>query len=128
MGALLPSRAERDGLIANAKRRDGPNCWLCNGPFEPQGDLRLTLEHLEPRSHGGTYDPANIAVAHAVCNVMLGDLTRREKVRLRRSVRAAARPPLLPAWHRSRKSTTASSVGRSAKRVVRQKHNQGTDE
>lgn len=97
---------QREVLIESAVRRDGRKCWLCDAPFEPSGRLRLTLEHLTPRSHGGTDEPENIYLAHAECNELLGDMTRREKVRFRRSLRGAVRPKSpLPAWHRSNPTT-----------------------
>ena len=69
----------------------------------------MTLEHLTPRSHGGTNQHDNIFLAHAVCNRLLGDMTRTEKLRFRRSIKGAFRAPVLPAWHRSRKASGGSA-------------------
>lgn len=97
-------KEQRDELIKLAIKRDGRQCWLCAGRFEPCGPLSLTLEHLTPRSHGGSDDHSNIFLAHQKCNVLLGDMSRREKLRFRRGILVGVRPPPLPAWHKSYKS------------------------
>ena len=97
--------ATRNALIKAAEKRDGRKCWLCAGPFEATGPLRLTLEHLTPRSHGGTDDHGNIYLAHQQCNVLLGDMTRREKVRFKRGLAFAVRPSALPLWKQPTRAT-----------------------
>lgn len=45
-------------------------CFWCGGQMEhdPAGPYGATLEHLLPKSLGGTDDAANIVVAHRRCN------------------------------------------------------------
>jgi len=56
--------------------RDGWTCHLCNKPvpkdleyspdnYEP---LYPSLDHIVPRSHGGTDNPSNLRLAHTQCN------------------------------------------------------------
>lgn len=47
--------------------RDGPICYLCREPYERSF---LTIEHIIPRSRGGSDDPENLAVACGSCNGM----------------------------------------------------------
>lgn len=57
--------------------RDAWTCWLCGTPTSPKwtfGDpLSPTLDHLIPRSQGGTDGPDNLATAHAICNALRSD-------------------------------------------------------
>lgn len=59
-------RAQRD----LAAERQGWRCCWCNGAMNSVSDSvdRVTLEHIVPRSHGGTDDPSNLAAAHLRCN------------------------------------------------------------
>jgi hypothetical protein len=52
-------------------RRDGEHCQLCGGPFG-HGFAALTLDHIIPRSRGGTNHPANLRLAHFLCNNLRG--------------------------------------------------------
>lgn len=69
-------RALVDALIA----RDGTLCtWCCREmidspifPFEECGSF-MTLEHIVPLNHGGTYDMCNLALACFDCNNERGD-------------------------------------------------------
>jgi len=65
--------------------RDGPDCWLC-GVTTPRSDR--TIEHLFPRSRGGSNDAENLFLTHRVCNQRLGDLSPGEKHQLRNAVRS----------------------------------------
>lgn len=58
--------------------RDGTNCGICGLPV----DMRLTrasgldcpsVDHIRPRSQGGTHDPANLQLAHLRCNMAKSD-------------------------------------------------------
>ncbi len=60
--------------------RDGWACHLCNKPVprnlqwcneDWQPDYP-TLDHIVPRSHGGTDDPSNLRLAHMYCNSIRG--------------------------------------------------------
>lgn len=57
--------------------RDGYRCHLCRKPMAMDQrvphPLAPTLDHLVPRVHGGTNDPANLASAHFLCNSIKGD-------------------------------------------------------
>ena len=52
--------------------RDGWLCHLCNEPVERAAhfndDLAPSLDHLKPRSKGGSDDPDNLATSHRLCN------------------------------------------------------------
>ena len=52
--------------------RDGWVCHLCNEPVERAAhfndDLAPSLDHLVPRSKGGSDDPENLKTAHRGCN------------------------------------------------------------
>lgn len=55
-------------------RRTGPNA--------------RTLEHLVARANKGSDDPANIALAHRLCNNRAGNLSLAEKYALRRRIQS----------------------------------------
>ena len=52
--------------------RDGWMCHLCDKPVDKEAhfneDLAPSLDHLKPRSKGGSDDPSNLRTAHRVCN------------------------------------------------------------
>lgn len=56
------------------RRRDGDRCTICGlrMDFEPDDRLeapnRATIDHIIPRSKGGTNDWSNLRLAHARCN------------------------------------------------------------
>jgi 5-methylcytosine-specific restriction endonuclease McrA len=43
----------------------GPTCWYCGWPLTLDTS---TLEHLKPRSKGGTHHRSNLRLACRVCN------------------------------------------------------------
>src|SRR5262249_33060335 len=55
-------------------RRDGGSwvgkCLICGGPlrFDAATGEGATVEHILPRSLGGTHDPRNLGIAHRRCN------------------------------------------------------------
>lgn len=56
--------------------RDGDRCWLCGRPMKFDNPRRLTgatLDHVLPRSRGGSNDLANLKLAHRVCNERRAD-------------------------------------------------------
>jgi 5-methylcytosine-specific restriction endonuclease McrA len=62
----------------------GP-CIFCGGrlAFDPATGDGATLEHIRPRSDGGTDDLANLALAHARCNNEKGRRTDSKRRRQR---------------------------------------------
>lgn len=46
--------------------RDGNTCYLCGQPADT--DDPFEIEHVKPRSAGGTDDLDNLALAHRSCN------------------------------------------------------------
>jgi len=62
---------------ARLAERDGWTCWLCGGTVDPAAPAaspgRATVDHLVPRSRGGSDDAANLRLAHRRCNQRRGD-------------------------------------------------------
>ncbi|MGD9792488.1 MAG: HNH endonuclease [Acidimicrobiia bacterium] len=60
------SRAHRIG------ERDGWTCWLCGHRVDPDAPLsspsRATIDHVIPRSRGGSSAVENLRLAHRSCN------------------------------------------------------------
>lgn len=68
------SKAEREAIYD----RDGHTCWLCNEKVDMTGDLKYgnwspSLDHIIPRSKGGTHDASNLRTAHRWCNSIRSD-------------------------------------------------------
>lgn len=59
----------RDITILQLINRDGDRCYLCRNTY-PAGAYHL--EHVIPRSHGGTDALTNLAIACATCNSRKG--------------------------------------------------------
>ncbi len=55
---------------ARLAERDGWWCWLCGEAVDPTatGPWQPTVDHLVPRSRGGSSDAANLRLAHRRCN------------------------------------------------------------
>jgi 5-methylcytosine-specific restriction endonuclease McrA len=68
--------ALRTKLVA----RDGLYCFYCNEKM-PHNDI--TIEHIVPRSEGGTNDLENTVLAHSYCNNRAGTLSVALKMQLR---------------------------------------------
>lgn len=55
------------GIAGRTKiwRRDNELCWLCGRhvPF-----FEMTLDHVVPKSKGGSHRPSNLRTAHLACN------------------------------------------------------------
>lgn len=70
----------RQPYLARMAKGETLHCHLCNGPIDPEAKYpakaAFTLDHLEPLAHGGRYQVANMAPAHADCN------KRRQEARL----------------------------------------------
>lgn len=52
--------------------RDGDFCHYCKLPFEAEGLLSITLDHIAPVSKGGGDGVDNLVVAHKRCNSWKG--------------------------------------------------------
>ena len=52
-------------------QRDGPNCWICGGPFKHRE--KPTLDHVRPKSKGGGHTFSNLKIAHMKCNTSRGN-------------------------------------------------------
>jgi HNH endonuclease len=57
----LGSRAD---AISYLLRRDGDACYLCDYPLDDD----VTIDHVVPKSRGGTWDSSNLKLAHFKCN------------------------------------------------------------
>lgn len=57
--------------------RDNWTCHLCNEPVDREADVNShsapSLDHLLPRSKGGSDEPTNLATAHRLCNAIRQD-------------------------------------------------------
>lgn len=66
------SRAERLAIY----ERDGWACQICSEPLEPDAEPSSTwyptLDHINPRSRGGSDDHSNLRAAHHWCNSVRG--------------------------------------------------------
>lgn len=53
-------------IIAALALRDGPYCYIDGQPEDP--DDPFEIEHVVPRSAGGSDDLTNLRLAHRSCN------------------------------------------------------------
>jgi len=66
----------REGRTLNADQReyviqrDGNVCGLCGGDVAPED---IHIDHIWPRSLGGSNHPDNLQVAHSSCNMSKGN-------------------------------------------------------
>jgi hypothetical protein len=62
--------------LAALADRDGWVCWLCDGAIDPSLARSLpgaaSIDHVVPRSRGGTSDLRNLRLAHRRCNSRRG--------------------------------------------------------
>ena len=77
-GAALHHGWIRPSIRAAIYERDGYQCKLCNEPVDTTADPQRddwapTLDHIIPRSKGGTHDVSNLRTAHRWCNSVRGD-------------------------------------------------------
>lgn len=72
-GGSWITRAERLSIY----ERDGWVCQLCLDPVDADlhhsDDWAASLDHIVPRSKGGTHDHKNLRMVHRWCNAVLGD-------------------------------------------------------
>jgi len=56
--------------------RDGWSCAICELPVDREAhwndDLAPSLDHIRPRSLGGSHDAENLRTAHRICNSVRG--------------------------------------------------------
>lgn len=56
---------------------DNWTCWLCDKPVDraagPNEDFAPSLDHVIPRSRGGSHQRANLRTAHRLCNALRQD-------------------------------------------------------
>lgn len=58
--------------------RDGNLCWLCGMPFSKQHGKKPSLDHVIPKSKGGSNRNENLRLAHSRCNRDRGDMDPEE--------------------------------------------------
>jgi len=81
----FPGSKNRQRIRKSLLNRDGLGCWLC-GKIMPENDQ--TIEHLEPRSKGGTNFLGNLVLTHRLCNEKMGDRTHANKLVMRAKVQS----------------------------------------
>lgn len=71
-------------LFRYLERRDGDECYLCERPIKLKsvGPSGPSVDHLIPRSKGGTHDLANLALVHRRCNSAKGNRAANEQLRI----------------------------------------------
>ena len=60
-------------VINQLVKQYGGECYLCLEPFESKSDI--TIDHLIPRSKGGSDEITNLRLAHEHCNRAKKDLS-----------------------------------------------------
>jgi len=59
------------------RERDGDHCWICRQPMDFKGSAIgpefATIDHVVPRSQGGSHDIGNLRLAHRRCNLARAD-------------------------------------------------------
>jgi len=69
------------------RERDGDKCWRCRRSMDfdlPRGhDEAPTIEHILPKSKGGTGTLDNLCLCHRRCNRAMADNTPEVKERMR---------------------------------------------
>nr|DAF15281.1 MAG TPA: HNH endonuclease [Caudoviricetes sp.] len=72
-------------LLWQAAATWGTRCAICGQPVDMSlrypDPLSPTVEHVTPRSRGGTDSLANLRVAHHTCNVRKGNRPKTGKIR-----------------------------------------------
>lgn len=73
-------------LLADIIERDQATCGICRKKVDLSlvhpDPMSRSLDHIVPLSKGGTHDPANVQLAHLVCNVSKGNRGGGEQLRL----------------------------------------------
>lgn len=58
----------RARAVARLIERDGDRCWYCGFTFTDDGIRACTIDHVVPRSQGGTNAVENLRLACWYCN------------------------------------------------------------
>lgn len=65
-------RKKISGMKLRLLKRDGPNCYSCHGEmdFFARNDdpWRASIDHIIPKSKGGSDKIDNLRLAHSLCN------------------------------------------------------------
>lgn len=64
------NQAQRRSLRNRVWKRDKGICWICFRPIAQKSDM--TLDHVVPKSRGGTNRLDNVRAAHKLCNNQRG--------------------------------------------------------
>jgi len=73
-GRLIPPSIQSRATKMMYGFRDRFRCGICGEEItEPHGDHMLSLDHIVPRSKGGTDHPTNIQSSHLSCNKSRGN-------------------------------------------------------
>lgn len=79
---IEPSGRERQRMLAIVCP-PGATCWLCHEPItfglRPRHPRGPSMDHVTPRSKGGTWDLPNLRPAHYGCNAARGNRDVRVK-------------------------------------------------
>ena len=67
----LSEAVARDRTVIHLISRDGDHCYLCQ---QPQHHCDYEIDHIIARSHGGTDDYSNLAIACKSCNCRKSNL------------------------------------------------------
>ena len=73
LSAKIPRPVFSDDLRRKIWERDGGICHLCFKEIESWDGAHMELDHVVPRSKGGTDSEDNLRAAHPSCNRMKGD-------------------------------------------------------
>jgi len=80
-------REKKQKRFEALRERDGDTCGRCRRQMRfdlPGGhELAPTIEHLQPKSKGGTSDLENLCLCHGRCNRQMADATPEVQERLR---------------------------------------------
>jgi len=73
----LSKRLARPAFSDNFRRdlweRDGRTCYLCHMEIPHWDGCSMHIDHVRPRSQGGSDEAHNLRVAHPPCNLRKGD-------------------------------------------------------
>lgn len=73
----LSTRLSRPSFSDSFRRdlweRDGRTCYLCHVEILHWDGDSMHIDHVRPRSQGGSDEPHNLRTAHPVCNLRKGD-------------------------------------------------------
>lgn len=67
-----PPHMLRRTYIAAMRQGQTFDCGICNKTIKKMQNL--TIDHIVPKSKGGSHDYANLQAAHRRCNALKGDV------------------------------------------------------